>query len=120
MRGVSFGTLYNKYGMNEYDPVIIEQKVRQLMEDEDVTKKPGIYTYIFTGNEKYLNIRGFENRQKRETYEKQNGICPKCNERFEFEEMEADHINPWSRGGKTILENCQMLCQQCNRTKSNV
>ncbi len=24
--------------------------------------------------------------------------------------MEADHITPWSKGGKTIAENCQMLC----------
>ena len=43
---------------------------------------------------------------KREAYERQNGICAKCGERFEITEMEADHITPWSQGGKTIAENC--------------
>ena len=33
--------------------------------------------------------------------------------------MEADHITPWTEGGKTIPENCQMLCKDCNRRKSN-
>lgn len=32
--------------------------------------------------------------------------------------MEADHIIPWHKGGKTEKENCQMLCMKCNRTKS--
>jgi hypothetical protein len=39
-------------------------------------------------------------------------------EHFEIEEMEADHIKPWSKGGKTISINCQVLCLGCNRTKS--
>ncbi|MCE2490565.1 MAG: HNH endonuclease [Anaerolineae bacterium] len=33
--------------------------------------------------------------------------------------MEADHITPWSEGGKTIEENCQMLCRKCNREKAS-
>jgi len=56
---------------------------------------------------------------KLEAYEKQNGVCLKCNEKFELNEMEADHIKPWSKGGKTIKENCQLLCKDCNRKKSN-
>lgn len=32
--------------------------------------------------------------------------------------MEADHIKPWSKGGHTTAENCQMLCKQDNRLKS--
>ncbi len=88
------------------------------MQDEDVTKKSGIYGYVLTRNEKYLNIRVFSDKMKREAYEKQKGICPNCKEHFEIEEMEADHIKPWSKGGKTIAENCQMLCKECNRRKS--
>ena len=38
--------------------------------------------------------------------------------KWEIEEMEADHIKPWHEGGKTNVENCQMLCKQDNRTKS--
>lgn len=54
-----------------------------------------------------------------EAYVRQNGICPKCGEHFEFDEMQGDHITPWSKCGKTISENCQMLCADCNRRKSN-
>jgi 5-methylcytosine-specific restriction endonuclease McrA len=89
------------------------------MQDEDVTKKSGIYEYILTGNEKYLSIQSFTDKQKRESYERQKGICVKCNEYFELNEMEADHINPWHNGGKTIADNCQMLCKQDNRIRSN-
>ncbi len=34
--------------------------------------------------------------------------------------MEADHITPWIEGGKTVPKNCQMLCKECNRRKSDV
>ena len=62
----------------------------------------------------------FSEKMKREVYEKQNGVCKKCGGHFEINEMEADHITPWCEGGKTIVENCQMLCRGCNRLKSNV
>ncbi|QEK05332.1 HNH endonuclease [Treponema phagedenis] len=55
---------------------------------------------------------------KREAYERQQGTCSACNQHFELHEMEADHITPWSSGGKTISENRQMLCKHCNRVKS--
>lgn len=119
MKGVPFGLLYNEYGNNEYDPGKIEENVSALMMDEDVRKKSGIYLYIFTGNEKELNIRTFTDGEKRTTYEKQKGICVHCSKFFDINEMEADHIRPWSKGGKTILENCQILCSPCNRTKSS-
>ena len=69
------------------------------------------------GKEKHLSIRAFSEKTKREVYEKQNGVCKKCGRHFEINEMEADHITPWCEGGKTILENCQMLCRECNRRK---
>lgn len=62
----------------------------------------------------------FNDREKREAYERQKGICPACRQYFGIEEMEADHIMPWSKGGKTIAKNCQMLCKDCNRRKSGV
>ena len=56
---------------------------------------------------------------KSAAYERQSGLCSKCGRHFKLEQMEADHITPWSEGGKTIPENCQMLCKTCNRRKSN-
>lgn len=121
MRQVSWGPLYNKYkdvGL-KLDPAKTEETISRLMADKDVTSKKGIYAYILSGDEKHLSIRVFDDDMKREAFERQKGICPKCKRKFEIEKMEADHITPWSKGGKTIAENCQMLCRDCNRRKSN-
>ena len=118
MKGLPFGIYYNKYRNVAIDNARIESKISQLMQDEDVTKKAGIYEFIFTNNDKYLNIRSFTDRQKREAFERQNGVCAACRETFSFENVEADHITPWHSGGQTRSENCQILCRNCNRTKS--
>ena len=89
------------------------------MLDDDVTKKGGIYPYLLTGEEKHLNIRVFSNAMKQKAFEMQNGICRSCEKAFEMSEMDADHITPWSEGGGTTEQNCQMLCKDCNRRKSN-
>ncbi|MBP7479736.1 MAG: HNH endonuclease [Spirochaetaceae bacterium] len=117
MKGLPWGELFNKYSSNKYDSVKLENKIKELMMDDDVTKKTGIYIYLLTGDEKYLSIRAFTESQKRSAYEKQNGNCPLCKEHFEITDMEGDHITPWSEGGKTDSENLQMLCKECNRRK---
>ncbi len=119
MKGIAWGFLYNAFKDTKATPTNLEKNVARLMEDEDVSNKKGIYSYLLDKQEKHLNIRAFSNNQKIEAYERQKGICIKCNEHFEIEEMEADHITPWSRGGKTVPENCQMLCMGDNRIKSN-
>jgi hypothetical protein len=118
MKGIPYGILYNEFKDEKFDSKKLEEEISKLMQDEDVTKKSGIYSYILTRKEKYLNIRAFTDKQKREAYEKQEGICVECKEHFGINEMEADHINPWHEGGKTIEENCQMLCKEDNRRKS--
>ena len=80
----------------------------------------GIYEYLLSGNEKTLNIRAFTDSQKLAAYERQKGICPRCMKYYELIQMHGDHITPWSKGGKTSVENLQMLCEDCNRKKSNV
>lgn len=117
MKGVDFGILYNKFKDKQFDSKKIEEEIAKLMQDEDVTKKSGIYQYVLTRNEKYLSIRSFTDKQKREAYERQKGICNQCKKHFKIEEMEADHIDPWYKGGKTIVENCKMLCKHDNRIK---
>lgn len=120
MKGIDWGGLYDKFKGQMLDAAKLEQEIQTLMSDDDVTNRKGIYPYVLTRNEKYLNIRAFSDSQKRVAYEKQKGICSKCGKHFELHEMEADHITPWSKGGKTIPENCQMLCQECNRRKSDI
>lgn len=122
MKGLDFGALYNEFGDKEFDTEELEAEITRLLQDEDVTKKPGIYPYVLTRNEKFLSIRAFSPNQKREAYERQGGICPRCtapNNHYELNEMEADHITPWSQGGRTTADNCQMLCKRHNREKSN-
>lgn len=119
MKCVDWGELYNQYKDNPQDSAWLETEVARLMQDSDVTAKKGIYPYLLTGKEKHLNIRAFDDNMKREVYERQLGICPCCGRHYEIEEMHADHITPWSKGGRTIADNCQMLCADCNRKKGN-
>lgn len=118
LKGLNYGWLYREYGDQSYDPKELEKRISALMLDDDVTKKSGIYLYVLTGDQKWLNIRAFTPKQKREAYERQGGVCPICSNSFTFKEMEADHIVPWSKGGKTNATNCQMLCVKDNREKS--
>ena len=118
MKGIEWGFLFNKYKDQVYNSDKLEQEIKRLMMDDDVTKKSGIYSYLITGEEKFLNIRTFTDSQKREAYERQDGICPICKGHFEINEMEGDHITPWHEGGKTDIDNLQMLCKDCNRRKS--
>ena len=121
MKGVAFGSLYNNFKNKKLNPKKLEIEIKKLIDDEDVTSKKGIYTYVLTREEKELSIRAFTPNMKLEAYERQNGIClaaktHKKGVHFEIGEMDADHITPWIEGGPTISENCQMLCKGCNRT----
>ena len=117
MKGVKWGYLYNHYKDKMYDSAVIEEEVKKLMMDDEVQDKKGIYTYIFDRDQRHLNLRAFTESEKTTMYERQNGVCPICGNYFLMEAMEGDHIIPWSQGGKTTLDNGQMLCRNCNRQK---
>ena len=121
MKGLEWGSLHDEFAGGKYDPAALEKSIVELMEDDDVQKKSGIYEYLLSGRERerLLNIRAFTPSQKRAAYERQKGKCPKCGKHFAIEEMEGDHIAPWSKGGKTVPENLHMLCRDCNRRKSD-
>jgi len=118
MKGLQWGFLYNTFKDVLYDTNAIEEETVRLVADDEVENKRGIYSYILTKDEKYLSLRAFPDNIKQKVYERQKGICPICNKHFQYEEMEGDHIVPWHDNGKTIEENCQMLCKLDNRTKS--
>ena len=126
MKGLNWGLLYNEYGKNTYDPNALETEIAELLKDDDVTNQKGVYEYLLSGRtkEKALSIRQFTENERRTMYERQGGICPLCKAEgktrvWSIEQMQADHIVPWSRGGHTTLDNCQMLCADCNRKKSD-
>ena len=119
MKGLEWGLFYNQFKNEDLNPSKLEDEIKTLMEDKEVSKRAGIYAYVLTRDERHLNLRTFDKDDKRAMFERQNGICPHCKEKFELSQMEADHITPWSQGGKTDLENGQMLCKACNRKKSD-
>lgn len=118
MKGVDWGAIYNQFKDAELDTDKLAKRAAELMMDDDVGRKAGIYHYVLDGDERHLNIRAFSDNMKREAYERQNGVCVKCQQEFPIEEMEGDHIKPWREGGKTNAANCQMLCKDDNRRKS--
>ena len=130
-KGVAWGPLYDRFKDEQHDPAALEKRIAALMRDPDVSKKKGIYPYVLTGEERHLSIRQFDDNMKRAAYESQSGMCAsgiKCktpgnddgHRVFGLGEMHGDHIIPWSKGGKTIADNCQMLCIPCNRQKSDL
>ena len=122
MKAIPWGELYDNYKDQDLDPVALEARIVELMQDEDVTRKAGIYTYVLDGNPKHLSLRAFTPNTKTEAYNRQKGVCaaPSCSKpghKFTLAEMEADHIVAWHAGGKTVAANCQMLCKACNQKK---
>ena len=125
MRGLNFGKLYEKYKDAIIDPIELENEIASLMSNEDVQKKSGIFEYVLHPEserpmyENLLSIRIFTDKMKREAYERQGGLCAIDGTPLPIEEMEADHIIPFSKGGKTEASNCQMISRRQNRLKSN-
>lgn len=137
MCGLEWGRLYETYHTTPYDPSVISQKVHELYADEAVHNQRGIFEYILGGciDTKLLDIRVFEKSTKKIVYMRQtdeakvSGVsnCPLCavghdaNKKriWKENEMDADHVTAWSRGGETDIANCQMLCKTHNRAKGN-
>jgi hypothetical protein len=123
MKGLEWGKFYNEHKNDKLNAQDLEKQIIKLINDDEVDNKKGIYEYLLTSDERTLSLREFDEKIKVKKYEEQKGVCVAknavCgNAHFEYEEMEADHITPWSKKGKTVYENCQMLCKQDNRTKS--
>lgn len=137
MRGLEWGQLYERYHGRSYDPKTVSGEVRRLAADDTVRSRKGIFEYVLGGSvdKKLLDIRVFEKPIKRAAYERQTRAaevkgksnCPLCaigdnankSRIYKFDEMDADHVSAWSRGGESSAENCEMLCVTHNRSKGN-
>jgi len=137
MKGLEWGRLYVEYHRNRYNPAKVLQKVQQLLSDPYVENKKGIFEYILGGevDTKLLNVRVFDEAIKQSAYKRQTekaqaagySNCPHCaighdankTKIWKLNEMDADHVTAWSKGGATDASNCQMLCKTHNRAKGN-
>ena len=86
---------------------------------EEISNEKYVYEAVLSGNMNLLQARAFPEAERKRKYKEQDGICPICGKKFAFEDMAGDHIVPWSKGGKTVYENLQMLCKGCNAGKSD-
>ena len=137
MRGLPWGEYYKKYHSKAYNKNCVNELVLNLMSDPFVNNKKGIFEYILDGTNKtqLLDVRVFNEPTKRSVYEvqtkeaKNKGIsnCSHCamghsanaKRIWKYEEMDADHVAAWSKGGVTDISNCEMLCITHNRAKGN-
>lgn len=137
MSGLEWGKLYETYHKNPYSPERLHEKVVALYSDPYVKNRKGIFEYLLGGEEdtKLLDVRVFDDATKRRVYEvqtriaKEKGIsnCSHCalghesnrTRIYSLDEMDADHVSAWSKGGATSEENCEMLCKTHNRAKGN-
>ena len=137
MCGLEWGRLYETYHSTKYDLNDLNEKVQRHYGDGHVKNRKGIWEYLLGGEQdvNLLDIRIFDEPTKKSAYAIQtkeaneNGIsnCPLCRQGHQstkakiwrIDEMDADHVTPWSRGGSTSPENCQLLCKTHNRSKGN-
>ena len=137
MRGLEWGRLYETYHKNSYNPNEVSEKLCELYADPQIHDTKGICEYILGGckDTKLLNIRVFDDTTKRAVYEKQTqeakakeiSNCPLCalgkddnkTKIWGINDMDADHVTAWSKGGSTSIDNCQVLCKTHNRAKGN-
>ncbi len=117
MKGLNWALYYDNFHDKTLDTVALAKRISELMRDSEIQRPGGIIPYVLTGDERELDLRAFPEDIKLAVWEKQGHICPLCHKEFDFEFMEGDHIKPWREGGRTVIENCQMLCRDCNRHK---
>lgn len=137
MKGLEWGRLYETYHTHQYDAADVSAIVRRLLGDYEVKDRRGVFEYIL-GDErdvKLLNIRVFDEPTKKAVYAEQThkaeesgtSNCSYCaighdankSKIWTYNDMDADHVTAWSKGGSTEKENCEMLCKSHNRAKGN-
>lgn len=137
MKGIEWGRLYETYRNTAYDPAKVSEHLKRLYGDPYVKNRRGIFEFILGGQQdtRLLEIRVFDKATAQAAYAKQttkakaDGVsnCPLCavgnsanrTKIWEFKEMDADHVEAWSKGGATVAANCEMLCVTHNRAKGN-
>ena len=119
MKGLDWAKFYDDYHDKALDIKAMEKRIVDLIGDDEIQKQQGIIPYVLTGDEHWLDLRAFPDKIKLAVWENQHHKCAICGKEFDYVFMEGDHITPWRDGGRTTIENCQMLCRDCNRRKGS-
>lgn len=121
MKDLDWAKLYDEFSDKPLDNKANERRILELIDQGtvEIQNPKGIIPYVLTGDEQLLSLRAFPKSIRMKVYNRQGGKCAICGMPFPEEEMEADHILPWAKGGRTTIDNCQMLCRACNRKKSD-
>ncbi|HAD81762.1 MAG: HNH endonuclease [Candidatus Edwardsbacteria bacterium RIFOXYD12_FULL_50_11] len=137
MCGIEWGRLYEEYHKKSYNPAKVSAEAQELYADPYIKNRKGIFEYILGGSvdTKLLEVRVFDEATKKTVYAAQTkkaetkgkSNCPLCavghdankSKIWKLDEMDADHVTAWSKGGGTNAKNCQMLCKTHNRAKGN-
>lgn len=137
MCGLEWGRLYEMYHGTSYSSAKVDQRINELRGDAAVRNAKGVYEFVLGGESspELLSIRLFDDNDKRIAYELQTqsakavggSNCPLCvvagdNNKgriYKLNEMDADHVTAWSKGGSTTLANLTVLCKTHNRVKGN-
>lgn len=118
MKGQDWAKWYDEYHDTVLDTKKLSDEILRLAKNSEIQNRKGIIPYVLTGNEQLLNLRTFPKDIALAVYAKQGHRCNECGNEFPFEEMHADHVKPWSKGGRTEESNCQLLCKECNLKKA--
>lgn len=137
MRGLEWGRLYEEYHKKSFDPKKVSAEARKLYADPYVKNRKGVFEFILgaSSDTRLLDVRVFDEATKKAVYaeqtakaeKKSESNCPLCSlghdankdKIWSLSDMDADHVTAWSKGGKTVFKNCQMLCKTHNRAKGN-
>ena len=137
MRGLEWGRLYEEYHNKPFNSSKVSEEVQKLYADPYIKNRKGVFEFILGGSiaTKLLEVRVFDEATKKSTYAiqtadakaKNESNCPHCaighdankTKIWKVDEMDADHVTAWSKGGATESKNCQMLCKTHNRAKGN-
>ena len=130
-----FRSLFEEYHKKGYNPKEISEIVQKLYADSCIENKKGIFEYVLGGekDKRLLTIRIFSEAVKNSVYASQTAKakkknvsnCSHCaighdtnkNKIWGLDEMDADHVGAWSKGGSTDISNCEMLCKTHNRSE---
>lgn len=107
---VNFDNSFEEQGDDKLDliPINVSKQIQNETKKEIKTKRTS---------------RGINLRLRWTILQRDNFSCRKCGRSPAKDQniiLHVDHIIPWSKGGETVIENLETLCEQCNLGKSNL